>query len=107
LLTKDEARRIAVNIASVAKAVEPEIRKLSGAAAKKIKPQFSAVLRLFVARVRVQCTRFYAPACKSGACPFDAKLNPDARHTTRTVSWGGHLLDRSGQELRQRPFSFG
>jgi hypothetical protein len=28
---------------AVAKAVEPEIRKLSGAAANKIKPQFSAV----------------------------------------------------------------
>jgi hypothetical protein len=40
-LTRDEARRIAVN--EVAGVGAPKIRKLSGAAAKKIEPQFFAL----------------------------------------------------------------
>ena len=64
-------------------------------------------LQPLVAHAGVEDMPIYAPAYRSGDCPFGVKPDPGARRRTRTVSRCAPLdLRNSGSRIRQCPFSF-
>ena len=106
VLTKDEARRIAANVATSTGASAPKIRKLSGAAAKKIEPLFLRCSAFSCSRLR----SMYAVLCASlqkRSMPCRCEIKPRGHFAndyvvTLTVSSSCVTMMGSAEPAHQR-----